>query len=332
MDSEQTHIFSLTFNFLEVFCNQLINLTNSTKNIETFLEEGVVLTKPYLKTILLTNELSHTFQNLKKLASSHLEKYPKEQSSHNKINLRYEKNEIKEKNTICNKNALIEKNAFINDKNVFNGINEKNVVVNEKNAIIQENDKIEDFSYNNTILSENNNNTSSLKKIKENFEIDASKRSNSNKLGLHFKSNKQEAQIETNLPNKTKIKQGSLNQNIDFEKMLDKKTMNQTPLNYRSSLDSNRLKNYAIGYLPSNDQEDCDPRFLDIIYLNGKKNECKNDNLNISENLTENMNETMSKLSPREERAIIKETLKKDYKCEFHQISDTKGIFPNKNY
>ena len=49
--------------------------------------------------------------------------------------------------------------------------------------------------------------------------------------------------------------------------------------------------------------------------------------MNVSDNLTENMNETMSKLSPREERAIIKETLKKDYKCEFHQISDTKSIF-----
>ena len=170
-----------------------------------------------------------------------------------------------------------------------------------------------------------NLNQSSLTKIKQNFEINPVNKSTDNKLGLRFKSNKLESPATViNNSIKLKTKQGSLNQEVDFERILADNNI-QTVSNFRCSLDSNRLKKY--GYQGEDTQEECDPRLLDIINLNKKrKSEATSENnLDVSENLTENMIETVNKLSPREEKAIVKETLRKEYKCDNTQLTDSKS-------
>jgi len=288
-------MFSLTFNFMEIFYDHIIELTNSLQKVENFIGDN---SKSFPKSSFpKIKEMSILYQNLKSMANNYFQKHhatPEKKSRNEKMNIRIE-----------NSLQKIEKNELLKDQNF-----------------------------------ENLMNSSSLNKIKENFEIDVSNRSISNKLGLKFKSNKMETPNEfglINIINRQKAKPGSLNDFFDFEKVLLDKKQNNTDnvnhpyVNFRSSLDSNRLiKNYSKVSVSSNNKDDCDQRFLDIISLNErKKKEEKTEELNISDNLTENLNETsqiVNKLSSREERAIIKETLKKYYKCQFHQLSDSKSL------
>ena len=296
METENSEIFALTFEFIEAFYNQFLELTISLKNIENFLTDNTIASKPFLKTLSKSNEISNIYQKLKNLAGYHPTSQEIRQScnNNNKANLRYERNTSK----------------------------------------LQSEDLKETKNYNNQLFENINTYDSSLHKIKENFEIDASNRSNNNKLGLRFKSNKLETPSDNNINNsgnKTKTKQENMHQAIDLEKILffDKKTSNVN--NIRGSLDSSQLKSYGVESLNFGYNNECDPRYLDIITLNdrGKNDNKSENNLNISENLTENMNDTMTKLSAREERAIINETLKKEYKCEFKQLADSKSLFIN---
>lgn len=295
MEFENSQMISLTLNFMEILYDTVVDLTNSLQKVEFFLGHN---SKSFEKSSFSkTKEMSLIYQKLKKLKKNYLQK-----------------------------NFTSPEKKPIND--IINENNENSLQKNEKNEVLT------DPNYH-TLLNE-----SSLYKIKENFEIDVSNRSISNKLGLKFKSNKMETPNDFNVKTRPKTKGGgSLNDFFDFEKIVpDQKqnkinNSNQPHINVRSSLDSNRLiKNYAKTSISSNVKSDCDQRFLDIISLNErKKNQEKPEELDIylSDNLTENLNDTsqiVNKLSSREERAIIKETLKKDYKCHFHQLSDSKSI------
>ena len=282
METEANPLFALTFEFIDLFYSQLVDLTSAFKNVESLLvknsiKHGNSKMIPFLKS---SDDLTKSYNNLKNMLLSSLQKSQKVSEKNpphqNKLNLRYE----------------------------------------TSNETAKEN------------LNVDANYQSSLNKIKENFEINASNKSNSNRLGLQIKSNKIETpEIIYNIsPTKPKIKPGSLNENMNLEKILADRQNNKmhTITNFSYSFDSTRLKKFEFN--PSREQEQCDPRLLDIINLNKKKKSeaASENNLDISENLTENMIEVVNKLSPKEEKEIVKETLRKEYKCEYTQLTDSK--------
>lgn len=281
METESNPLFSLAFEFIDLFYSQLVDLTSAFKNVESLLgknsiKHGNSKMMPFLKS---SEDLTKSYNNLKNLLLTTLQKSQKvsekNPAQQNKLNLRYE----------------------------------------TSNETAKENFNV-DANY-----------QSSLNKIKESFQINALNKSNSNRLGLQIKSNKIETpEIIHNIsPTKPKIKPGSLNENINLEKILADRPNNKMHAitNFSCSFDSTRLKKFE--YNPSREQEQCDPRLLDIINLNKRKSEVVSENnLDISENLTENMIEVVNKLSPKEEKEIVKETLRKEYKCEYTQLTDSK--------
>lgn len=289
MELEQSNIVSLTFDILDIFHAKLLELATGLHNIESALQGNKLFPKQKGKPFsagLISEDLQTSYQKLKTMILSSLEK----SHSNTKVASQTQKKNLRYETLKENiKESIVEDPVF----------------------------------------------KTSLNNIKEKFEINATNKSNSNKLGLKLKSNKMEIPEGTISPvhtisggnSKQKFKQGSLLENPDFERILaeNKSHRSQTTNNFHCSLDSSKLKDlgFNCGY-----KEECDPRFIDIINLNRQKKsfmETEN-NLDASENLTENMIETSSNnLCAKEEKEIIKETLKKVYKCEFDKITDSKS-------
>lgn len=289
MEINSLPIFSLTLDFFDIFFQRMTQFENSIKQIES-----ILFKEPF-------QFESGNFEILKSQTNEFSVAY----QNLRKISLSYldkSKNPLKKKDSIPKINQRYEK----------------------------ENKEVEGMFSN--IENKKNSNTSSLNKIKENFEINTLNRSNSNKLGFRLKEKPASNKHEEPLLAKKKTKQISLdksNNKSSDTTMIENNNNNQ--MGYRCSLDleSRNIKN-SISVI----KEECDPRFLDIITYNGKitkeESKLKEENISINDNATENMIdvESTNKLSAREEKAIITETLKKDYKCEFDQLTNYKSI-PN---
>lgn len=303
MQINNSKILAIAVSLLDLMHEKLSFFESSLAKVEDFLSKALPKYQKSGVSAQKPDEFAQTLENFKEIARDFL---GESQEISSKPNLRYEK----------------AKTAGISKKNSKETANFKDL------------------------------DATSLSKIKENFEISSLNRSNSNKLGLKVKSQKKEGFYEANekkLPSKSKVKQGSMNESTKVEQIVIK---NKTKP-FSSSIDSNCLVKYEGSFA----KDECDPRLLDIITLNEKKmaensekigkngKNCENGEINsfaVSDNVTENMIEIESVnnnkdfsinnvhngvLSAREERNIVSETLRKEYKCDFEQISNYKSSY-----